>query len=96
MVYARSVKAQHKSGMTQIKTSVKEGKPVDEANARRFVTNLFAYPDGYFDQHTAEELHISEEDRLELIRLQNECTDSAHSEASAREQLKAFEEEFFA
>lgn len=68
---------------------------MNEPNIRRFVTNLFAYPDGYFDQHTAEELHISEEERLELIRLQSERTNSANSEDSAREQLRAFEEEFF-
>ena len=30
---------------------------VNEANIRRFVTNLFAYPAGYFEQHTPEELH---------------------------------------
>lgn len=69
---------------------------MNEANVRRFATNLFAYPDGYFNQHTAEELHIGEEDRLELIRLQNERTDSVEPEASARERLRAFEEEFFA
>lgn len=25
---------------------------VNEANIRRFVTNLFVYPAGYFEQHT--------------------------------------------
>lgn len=35
---------------------------VNEANIRRFVTNLFAYPAGYFEQHTPEELHVSEEE----------------------------------
>ena len=29
---------------------------VNEANIRRFVTNLFVYPAGYFEQHTSEEL----------------------------------------
>lgn len=69
---------------------------MNEANIRRFTTNLFAYTDGYFDQHTAEELHISEEERLELIRLQGERTDSANTETRARERIRAFEKEFFA
>lgn len=65
---------------------------VNEANIRRFVTNLFAYPAGYFEQHTAGELHISEDDRQELIRLHGERSDSAQNK---EDRIKEFEADFF-
>lgn len=68
---------------------------VDESNIRRFITNLFAYPEGYFEQHTPEELHISKEERQELIRLHGERNDSA-SDRKSTDRLKEFEAEFFA
>lgn len=68
---------------------------VDEANIRRYATNLFAYPTGYFDQHTAEELRISEEDRQELIRLHGERKDTGSDQKRA-ERIKEFEADFFA
>ncbi len=34
--------------------------------------NLFAFPQGYFQDHTAKELKISEKARKELIRMQKE------------------------
>ena len=68
---------------------------VNEANIRRYATNLFAYPTGYFDQHTAEELRISEEDRQELIRLHGERSDSG-SDRKHADRLKKFETDFFA
>ncbi len=64
---------------------------VNEANIRRFTTNLFAYPEGYFDQHTPEELHISEEERQELIRLQSERKDGN----AEYDRVKEFEKELF-
>lgn len=65
------------------------------SDIRRYATNLFAYPHGYFEQHTAEELHISEEDRQELIRLHGERSDSNADQRRA-DRLKEFEDEFFA
>ena len=44
---------------------------IDEANILKYTFNFFAFPDGYFEQHTAEELKVSEEERQELIRLQS-------------------------
>ncbi|MCC8121711.1 MAG: hypothetical protein LIO42_06995 [Oscillospiraceae bacterium] len=34
--------------------------------------NLFCYPMGYFEEHTAEELKITEEERLVFIKKQTE------------------------
>lgn len=68
---------------------------VNEANIRRYATNLFAYPAGYFEQHTAEELHVSEEERQELIRLHGERNDSG-SDQKHTDRLKEFEADFFA
>lgn len=68
---------------------------VNEANIRRYATNLFAYPTGYFDQHTAEELRISEEDRQELIRLQDKRNDT-DSDRKRTDRIKEFEAKFFA
>lgn len=45
---------------------------IDGANIQRFAVNFFVFPDGYFEQHTAEELEVSEEERQELIRMQTE------------------------
>ena len=68
---------------------------VNEANIRRFVTNLFAYPAGYFEQHTADELRVSEDERQELIRLHGERNDS-DSDRKRADRLKEFEADFFA
>lgn len=68
---------------------------VNEANIRRYATNLFAYPVDYFEQHTAEELRVSEEERQELIRLHGERSDSS-SDRKHADRLKEFEAEFFA
>lgn len=68
---------------------------VNEANIRRFATNLFVYPAGYFEQHTAEELRISEEERQELIRLHGERSGSS-SDRKHADGLKEFEADFFA
>lgn len=67
---------------------------VNEANIHRFVTNLFAYPAGYFEQHTPEELHVSEEERQELIRLHGERSGSS-SDRKHADRLKEFEVDFF-
>ena len=42
---------------------------IDKKNIERYTFNFFAFPQGYFEEHTAEELGISEDDRQELIRL---------------------------
>lgn len=68
---------------------------VNEANIRRYATNLFAYPAGYFKQHTAAELRVSEEERQELIRLHGERSDSS-SDRKRADRLKEFEADFFA
>lgn len=68
---------------------------VNEANIRRFATNLFAYPAGYFEKHTVEELHVSEEERQELIRLHGERSDGS-SDRKRADRIKEFEAEFFA
>lgn len=68
---------------------------VNESNIRRFTTNLFAYPAGYFEQHTADELRVSEEERQELIRLHGERNDS-DSDRKRADRLKEFEADFFA
>ena len=69
---------------------------VNEANIRRFVTNLFAYPAGYFEQHTPEELHITEEERQELIRRHAEAAGRKTDERRNDSRIKEFEAEFFA
>ena len=68
---------------------------VNEANIRRYATNLFAYPAGYFKQHTAAELRVSEEERQELIRLHGERSDSGSGQKHT-DRLKEFEADFFA
>ena len=42
---------------------------IDDRNIRRFLTNIFAFPAGYFVVHSADELGIAEEERQELIKL---------------------------
>lgn len=69
---------------------------VNEANIRRFVTNLFAYPAGYFEQHTPEELHITEEERQELIQRHAEAASRKTDERRKDSRIKEFEAEFFA
>lgn len=68
---------------------------VNEANIRCYATNLFAYPAGYFEQHTVDELHVSEEERQELIRLHGERSDSSSDQKHA-DRLKEFEADLFA
>lgn len=68
---------------------------VNEANIRRYATNLFAYPTGYFEQHTAEEPRISEKDRQELIRLHGERKDTGSDQKRA-DRIKEFGADFFA
>ena len=51
-----------------------------EQEIQRYNFNLFAYPDDYFETHTAKELGISEEARLELVELKRE--NSNHGDTS--------------
>lgn len=69
---------------------------VNEANIRRYATNLFAYPVDYFEQHTAEELRVSEEERQELIRRHAEATNRKVDERRKDSRIKEFEADFFA
>ena len=69
---------------------------VNEANIRRYATNLFAYPAGYFEQHTAEELHVTKEERQELIQLHAEAANRKVDEGRKDSRIKEFEAEFFA
>lgn len=69
---------------------------VNEANIRRFVTNLFAYPADYFERHTPEELRVTEEERQELIRLHAEAANRKVDEGRNDSRIKEFEAEFFA
>lgn len=41
---------------------------IDQRNLERFYLNFFAFPEGYFEQHTAEELKVTEEERQVLIK----------------------------
>lgn len=67
----------------------------------RYAYNLFAFPKRYFEQHTAEELEVTEDERQQLIKMQAECekrkeelnTDSASSMENRA--LREFEKEFF-
>lgn len=59
-------------------------------NIRRYATNLFAYPKGYFEQHTAAELKVSEEERQELIRMHG---GSSENEDQKPDRLSEFEKE---
>lgn len=69
---------------------------VNEANIRRFVTNLFTYPEGYFERHTPEELRVTEEERQELIRLHAEAASHKVDERRKDSRIKEFKAEFFA
>lgn len=66
-----------------------------------YVCNLFAFPEDYFEQHTAEELKVTEDERQDLIKMKRECEQrrknfdpKAHAEAEAKA-LEEFEKEFF-
>lgn len=45
--------------------------------ARSINYNLFAYPSGYFEEHTAEGLGITEEERSAFIEAQQEANRKA-------------------
>lgn len=67
----------------------------DCADLLRYATNLFAYPNGYFSEHTAGELGVSEAVREELIEMQNaENKAELHRDAKKR-RLDDFVSEFF-
>jgi len=70
-------------------------------NIRRYAYNLFAFPEDYFETHTADELGVTEEERSDLIAMKAECEKrkkSADPDAYERSQdraLEEFEKEFF-
>lgn len=64
---------------------------IDDKNIRRFLTNLFAFPTGYFADHSADELGISEEERQELIKLHTSNT--LGEQTITQERLAEFEKE---
>lgn len=55
-------------------------------NIERYTFNFFAFPQGYFEEHTAEELGVSEDDHQELIRLH---IPSSKERRKAQEELQA-------
>lgn len=65
----------------------------DAKNIRRFLTNLFAFPNDYFSEHSSDELGISEEERQELIKLQ--IATPMDERTTPRERIAEFEKELF-
>lgn len=56
--------------------------------AFKYASNMFAFPVGYFEKHTEEELKISEKTRQELIELHSERNDNvsvSYDEAKEKE-----------
>lgn len=65
----------------------------DARNIRRFLTNFFAFPEGYFSDHSADELNISEEERQELIKLQTATP--MDERTTPQDRIEEFEKELF-
>lgn len=57
----------------------------------RYAYNLFAFPKGYFEEHTAEELKITEDERLQLIKMQDEDEHDDSKIQKEEDTLKEFE-----
>lgn len=57
----------------------------------RYAYNLFAFPKGYFEEHTAEELKITEDERLQLIKMQAEDEHDDSEIQKEEDTLKEFE-----
>lgn len=57
----------------------------------RYAYNLFAFPNGYFEEHTAEELKITEDERLQLIKMQDEDEHDDSKIQKEEDTLKEFE-----
>jgi hypothetical protein len=57
----------------------------------RYAYNLFAFPKGYFEEHTAEELKITEDERLQLIKMQAEDEHDDSKIQKEEDALKEFE-----
>jgi len=71
------------------------GKTVDD-EIFRYTFNMFAFPQGYFEEKTAEELGISEEARQKLIAIQNEPKPSPEEIQAQREkEFDEFVEKYF-
>ena len=64
---------------------------IDDRSIRRFLTNFFAFPEGHFLDHSADELNISEEERQELIKLHTSNT--LGEQTSTQKWLAEFEKE---
>jgi len=62
----------------------------DSADILRYATNMFAFPKGYFSEHTAEELRVSEAVRKQLIEMQNEERGTISYEEAMRRKREAF------
>ncbi len=62
-----------------------------------YTCNLFAFPDDYFTSRTAAELQLTEEDRQEIIRQQQEAKryrDNSTYRATIQEKRRQEEQEF--
>ena len=62
----------------------------DSADILRYATNMFAFPKGYFSEHTAEELRVSEAVRKQLIEMQNEEHGIISYDEAIRRKREAF------
>lgn len=62
----------------------------DSVDLLFYATNMFAYPKGYFSEHTAEELRVSEAVRKQLIEMQNEERGTMSYEEAMQRKREAF------
>ena len=65
----------------------------DSADILRYATNMFAFPKGYFSDHTAEELRVSEAVRIQLIEMQAQEGGTMSYDEAMRRKREAFLEE---
>ena len=56
--------------------------------------NMFAFPAGYFEEKTPQELGISAEARCKLISMQNTKTDIGNPEERQRRRIEEFLKDF--
>lgn len=62
----------------------------DSVDLLFYATNMFAFPKGYFSEHTAEELRVSEAVRKQLIEMQNEERGTMSYDEAMRRKREAF------
>lgn len=62
----------------------------DSVDLLLYATNMFAYPKGYFSEHTAEELRVSEAVRKQLIEMQAQERGTMSYDEAIRRKREAF------